>query len=496
MRALARIREEGLARRVGRLQRQPPPARRGARARPDRGRPGGAQPVRRSRAAGRGRRALHRGRDRRDRPLAARRSEARRPAGPRSVRSPPLAGALGATPAEVALAWLLGLSPAVVAIPGARRPETARSAAAAAGAPARRRSSVPRSAAHSSRSAPARSPRARAATGRRRRRRHGHPGSGEEPDRGGARGPRLPAPEPRRARRLAARRRRRARRGAGRGRAAGRPRQHVPHPRGTKPRRRGGRAGTVPRCAASGSTRRSRRPRSTSSSASSTASARFRSPRRCASSPGVSPACSRRRRRCAPCASSSRRRRTRASRASSGGRSPARRDPRARGRARSSPQARLRREGWEDALGEARADAPHLVFDWNPDGDRAALDAATRRLAAAVSGPVEAALCPHAAGPPRCWCRPPLPGLAARVRPGARRRPVRLAARRDRARAPLAGGCARRAVRPGDVTASTVPVMTAPAEGGCSCGAVRYRLLVRAALHALLPLPELPAADR
>ena len=40
--------------------------------------------------------------------------------------------ALGATPAEVALAWLLELSPAVVAIPGARRPETARSAARAA----------------------------------------------------------------------------------------------------------------------------------------------------------------------------------------------------------------------------------------------------------------------------------------------------------------------------------------------------------------------------
>src|SRR4051794_17326411 len=36
------------------------------------------------------------------------------------------------TPAEVALAWLLELSPAVVAIPGARRPETARSAARAA----------------------------------------------------------------------------------------------------------------------------------------------------------------------------------------------------------------------------------------------------------------------------------------------------------------------------------------------------------------------------
>src|SRR3954452_23667251 len=42
-----------------------------------------------------------------------------------------VADARGVTPAEVALAWLLDLSPAVLAIPGARRPETARSAAAA-----------------------------------------------------------------------------------------------------------------------------------------------------------------------------------------------------------------------------------------------------------------------------------------------------------------------------------------------------------------------------
>ena len=44
-----------------------------------------------------------------------------------------VAAAHAATAAEVALAWLLDLSPAVVAIPGARRPETARSAARAAG---------------------------------------------------------------------------------------------------------------------------------------------------------------------------------------------------------------------------------------------------------------------------------------------------------------------------------------------------------------------------
>ena len=43
-----------------------------------------------------------------------------------------VAEAHDSTPAEVALAWLLGLGPNVVAIPGARRPETARSAARAA----------------------------------------------------------------------------------------------------------------------------------------------------------------------------------------------------------------------------------------------------------------------------------------------------------------------------------------------------------------------------
>ena len=43
-----------------------------------------------------------------------------------------IARAHDATQAEVALAWLLGLGPNVVAIPGARRPETARSSACAA----------------------------------------------------------------------------------------------------------------------------------------------------------------------------------------------------------------------------------------------------------------------------------------------------------------------------------------------------------------------------
>jgi aryl-alcohol dehydrogenase-like predicted oxidoreductase len=69
------------------------------------------------------------------------------------------------------------------------------------------------------------------------------------------------------------------------------------------------------------------------------------------------------------------------------------------------------RPGWEEALGQVAREGPHLVFDWSPVGATERLDACVARLSAAVSGPVQAALCPHAAGPPRCWCRPPLPGL-------------------------------------------------------------------------------------
>ena len=74
--------------------------------------------------------------------------------------------------------------------------------------------------------------------------------------------------------------------------------------------------------------------------------------------------------------------------------------------------AALSSPGWEDALSEqGDPSAPHLVFDWSPDGDAARSTAGVAGLSALVSGPVEGALCPHAAGPPICWCRPPLPGL-------------------------------------------------------------------------------------
>jgi aryl-alcohol dehydrogenase-like predicted oxidoreductase len=71
----------------------------------------------------------------------------------------------------------------------------------------------------------------------------------------------------------------------------------------------------------------------------------------------------------------------------------------------------LRHPGWEAAIQRGDRGAPHLIFDWRPDGTVGALDALVAGLALEVSGPVETALCPHAAGPPSCWCRPPLPGL-------------------------------------------------------------------------------------
>ncbi len=73
--------------------------------------------------------------------------------------------------------------------------------------------------------------------------------------------------------------------------------------------------------------------------------------------------------------------------------------------------AALAQPGWEDALRQVELTAPHLLFDWSPDGSVEQLAEPAARLAAAVTGPVETALCPHGGGPPTCWCRPPLPGL-------------------------------------------------------------------------------------
>jgi aryl-alcohol dehydrogenase-like predicted oxidoreductase/adenylate kinase family enzyme len=65
-----------------------------------------------------------------------------------------------------------------------------------------------------------------------------------------------------------------------------------------------------------------------------------------------------------------------------------------------------------DAVGQADPAAAHLLFDWIPDGDAGGLADSASLLASAVTGSVQVAVCPHPGGPPSCWCRPPLPGLA------------------------------------------------------------------------------------
>jgi predicted kinase len=69
------------------------------------------------------------------------------------------------------------------------------------------------------------------------------------------------------------------------------------------------------------------------------------------------------------------------------------------------------RNGIVQALADADPAAPHLLFDWAPDGDASWLRGHAARIATAVTGPVDVAVCQHPAGPPTCWCRPPLPGL-------------------------------------------------------------------------------------
>ena len=57
-----------------------------------------------------------------------------------------------------------------------------------------------------------------------------------------------------------------------------------------------------------------------------------------------------------------------------------------------------------DAVPPGHRDEPHLVFDWSADD----FAPPAARIDAAL---VETARCPHGGGPPTCWCRPPLPGL-------------------------------------------------------------------------------------
>jgi aryl-alcohol dehydrogenase-like predicted oxidoreductase len=67
--------------------------------------------------------------------------------------------------------------------------------------------------------------------------------------------------------------------------------------------------------------------------------------------------------------------------------------------------------GWPELVAEADPAAPHLLFDWLPGGAAGDLDILASKLDASVTGPVDVAVCPHPGGPPTCWCRPALPGL-------------------------------------------------------------------------------------
>jgi aryl-alcohol dehydrogenase-like predicted oxidoreductase len=93
------------------------------------------------------------------------------------------------------------------------------------------------------------------------------------------------------------------------------------------------------------------------------------------------------------------------------------RSPRAPARATGTPAAvfvaatAMSHPGWERTLAAGAPDAPHLVFDWRPDAAADVLDEDVSRVAAIVSGTVTGAICPHPGGAPVCWCRPPLPGL-------------------------------------------------------------------------------------
>jgi aryl-alcohol dehydrogenase-like predicted oxidoreductase len=73
--------------------------------------------------------------------------------------------------------------------------------------------------------------------------------------------------------------------------------------------------------------------------------------------------------------------------------------------------AALERPGWKAVIRRGATRAPHLVFDWTPGAIPEVLRGKVAALSREVTGVVTSATCPHEGGPPRCWCRPPLPGL-------------------------------------------------------------------------------------
>jgi aryl-alcohol dehydrogenase-like predicted oxidoreductase len=60
-----------------------------------------------------------------------------------------------------------------------------------------------------------------------------------------------------------------------------------------------------------------------------------------------------------------------------------------------------------DADAAIEPDIPTLVFDWHPDGGEEIHAAGLANRVVLL----ETAVCPHPGGAPICWCRPPLPGM-------------------------------------------------------------------------------------
>jgi aryl-alcohol dehydrogenase-like predicted oxidoreductase/adenylate kinase family enzyme len=64
-------------------------------------------------------------------------------------------------------------------------------------------------------------------------------------------------------------------------------------------------------------------------------------------------------------------------------------------------------------LDDMPRDVPCLLYAWKPGADAASLSVlhALARRVEETGRSVEIGICPHPAGPPVCWCRPPLPAM-------------------------------------------------------------------------------------
>ena len=125
--------------------------------------------------------------------------------------------------------------------------------------------------------------------------------------------------------------------------------------------------------------------------------------------------------------------------------------PRAGGRGASGRRVRGRGGAGAARLASTVGGPTRARRTWSstgsPDGAPDALARRGRVCVGDVSGPVEGALCPHGGGPPRCWCRPPLPGLPLAFAHARGLDPARCTVAGTVCSAPNAGQHPRRQVR-------------------------------------------------